>query len=241
MTEGEWRDCSDWREMISFLADRASPRKLRLFLCGCCRGVLSRLDDVALREAVETAERCVDGRATKFELYVAHGVADNASVAADYAIQQAEAEAWHIECGYVDQENERQATAPESVHRLQQNLRVAHLVMGATFEEMGFESLAELPLVDDGTATEEDERVQYIRDIFGNPFAPTHTSPSWLDQRVRHLALVIYEQRAFMQMPELADALQDAGCTDDEVLNHCRAPISHVPGCWVLDRLLGKG
>jgi hypothetical protein len=36
----------------------------------------------------------------------------------------------------------------------------------------------------------------------------------------------------------LADALQEAGCTDEELLNHCRRE-SHSRECWVLGMLAG--
>jgi hypothetical protein len=48
------------------------------------------------------------------------------------------------------------------------------------------------------------------------------------------------KSRAFTAMPILADALQDAGCENADILNHCRAPGPHVRGCWVVDRILGK-
>jgi hypothetical protein len=38
----------------------------------------------------------------------------------------------------------------------------------------------------------------------------------------------------------LADALEEAGCIDADILNHCRQPGEHVRGCWVVDLLLGK-
>ena len=41
-------------------------------------------------------------------------------------------------------------------------------------------------------------------------------------------------------MPILADVLQDADCTSDDTLNHCRGPGPHVRGCWVVDLVLGK-
>ena len=51
----------------------------------------------------------------------------------------------------------------------------------------------------------------------------------------------MYETRDFSAMPILADALQDAGCDNDDVLNHCRdAKQVHVRGCWVVDLVLGK-
>lgn len=38
----------------------------------------------------------------------------------------------------------------------------------------------------------------------------------------------------------VADALQDAGCEDAEVLSHCREPGTHVRGCWVVELMLGR-
>ena len=48
------------------------------------------------------------------------------------------------------------------------------------------------------------------------------------------------DAREFGNLPVLADALQDAGCENADVLDHCRGPGSHVRGCWVVDLVLGK-
>ena len=64
--------------------------------------------------------------------------------------------------------------------------------------------------------------------------------PAWLTSDAVALARGIYDERAFDRMPILADALQDAGCVNDEVLTHCRGEVVHVRGCWVVDLLLGK-
>jgi hypothetical protein len=79
-----------------------------------------------------------------------------------------------------------------------------------------------------------------LRDIFGNPFRPAALDPAWRTETVLALARGIYEERAFDRMPILADALQDAGCTDEDVLSHCRGPGPHARGCWVVDLVLGK-
>jgi hypothetical protein len=79
-----------------------------------------------------------------------------------------------------------------------------------------------------------------IRDIFGNPFRPLAFSPAWPTDTAVTLARQMYESRNFSAMPILADALQDAGCDNDDVLNHCRGPGPHVRGCWVVDLVLGK-
>ena len=79
-----------------------------------------------------------------------------------------------------------------------------------------------------------------LRDIFGNPFRPVAFDPAWRASAVVALATGIYEERAFDRMPILADALQDAGCDNEDILNHCRQPGDHVRGCWVADLVLGK-
>jgi hypothetical protein len=39
-------------------------------------------------------------------------------------------------------------------------------------------------------------------------------------------------------VPILADALEDAGCTDEAILAHCRGPGPHVQGCWLVDLIV---
>ncbi len=79
-----------------------------------------------------------------------------------------------------------------------------------------------------------------LRDIFGNPFRPITLNPAWLTSTVLALAQGIYSEKAFDRMPILADALQDAGCDNEDILNHCRQQREHVRGCWVVDLLTGR-
>jgi hypothetical protein len=80
-----------------------------------------------------------------------------------------------------------------------------------------------------------------LRDIFGNTFRPVTFADEWRTDTAVSLARTMYESRDFSAMPILADALQDAGCDSDEVLNHCRdTNNTHVRGCWVVDLVLGK-
>jgi hypothetical protein len=87
-------------------------------------------------------------------------------------------------------------------------------------------------------------QVGLIHDIFGNPFKPRPTiDPAWLrwnDETVPRIARSVYEEHRFGELPILHDALLDAGCDDQDILDHCQAPGPHVRGCWVLDLLLGK-
>jgi hypothetical protein len=83
-----------------------------------------------------------------------------------------------------------------------------------------------------------------LRDIFGNPFLPltpiSRGVLAWNDATVRRIAEGIYEERAFDRLPILADALLDAGCDNDDLIQHCRSAGPHVRGCWAVDRILGK-
>jgi hypothetical protein len=80
-----------------------------------------------------------------------------------------------------------------------------------------------------------------LRDIFGNPYRSTTFSPFWRTDTALSLARQMYESRDFGAMPILADALQDAGCESDDILDHCRdANATHVRGCWVVDLVLNR-
>jgi hypothetical protein len=79
-----------------------------------------------------------------------------------------------------------------------------------------------------------------FRDVVGNPFRSVAFSPSWRTDTAVGLARQVYEGRDFSAMPILADTLQDAGCDNTDVLDHCRDPSPHVRGCWVVDLLLDK-
>ena len=60
-------------------------------------------------------------------------------------------------------------------------------------------------------------------------------------EAVAALARGVYDDRAFDRLPVLADALDDAGCANADLLAHLRGPGPHVRGCWAVDLLLGKG
>ncbi len=83
-------------------------------------------------------------------------------------------------------------------------------------------------------------QVALLRDIFGNPFRSCALDPRWLTPPVVNLASTVYDERRFDELPILADALEEAGCTAEEILTHCRTSEKHVCGCWVLDQMLGR-
>ena len=76
--------------------------------------------------------------------------------------------------------------------------------------------------------------------VFGNPFRPVTVDPRWLTSAAVGIAHTIYAEWAFDRLPILADALEEAGCDNEDVLGHCRDGGTHYRGCWVVDLVLGK-
>jgi hypothetical protein len=79
-----------------------------------------------------------------------------------------------------------------------------------------------------------------LRDLTGNPYRLCAPATFEHTTTLHGLALRIYVDRDNSVFPILADALEDAGCTDRTILDHCRGPGPHVRGCWVVDLILGK-
>jgi hypothetical protein len=97
---------------------------------------------------------------------------------------------------------------------------------------------------DTGSSRADERKAQahLVRCLWGNPFRPgAPFEAAWRTPTVVALAGAMYEDRTFDLLPILADALEEAGCTDSQMLGHLRAPGSHCRGCWVLDWLTGRG
>lgn len=80
-----------------------------------------------------------------------------------------------------------------------------------------------------------------LRELFGNPFRPFFLEPEWRTPAVLAIASHVYQHEAFAELPVLADALEDSGCLDEQLLDHCRTtPAGHIRGCWAVDAVLAK-
>ena len=230
MIEEEWLTCSAPQPLLEHLQGQVSERKLRLFGVACCRRISDLIIDDRSRAALEMAERFADGQAAPKELRQA---AKEARIAADDRGMPEVAVLTVMSRSY------RPAlTAQEAAEAVRRDERAPHRPMIATTWE-AVRNPTNYALKEK-TISEQKGQVVLIRDIFGNPFRPVTTEPAWLTSTVVSLATAIYTDRAFDRLPILADALEDAGCTNEEILNHCRQPGEHVRGCWVVDLVLKK-
>jgi hypothetical protein len=201
--------------MLEFLRGKASTRKLQLYVVACCRANWKFLSAEASRAAVEAAEREAEGLLSRDDL-------NNIYVAAD--------EAYEWTC-------KKHEYAPDAYgKKAPPEVRWAGI---AAMSVIGEEENAAKAAVDVAIERELIALAELFRDIFA-PFHSTSTTSSVFPDIVRNLAKTIYESGAFDRLPQLADALEDDGCTDATILEHCRGPGPHVRGCWVVDLLLGK-
>jgi hypothetical protein len=234
MTEAEWIACDgeDTGDMHELLTGKGSDRKLRLFACACCRRIWDRLGDERSRRAVEVAERFADGACDQAALTAAWQEAEQAaSEVRDVPHEVPDAASDEFDDEYSNLPYNAALAAHWCAIQAPTNDGVAEFASHAAFyAQRAVDPVAECRA-----------QAKLICDVLGGSTDLPRLDPSWLTSDVLALARGIYAEKAFDRMPILADALQDAGCDNAEVLNHCRdANQVHVRGCWVLDLLLGK-
>ncbi len=245
MTDKEWGAAGSPRPMLRYLLGpdrprvkavavlptvRCSDRKLRLFACACYRRVGHLLPDPRARAAVEVAEQVADGLLPAQELRRAEGLLRQALDALE-ARWRAAVGAEHLALlpAY-------EALALGLVVLRPEAQKAAH-----DTSINAYLAAASLTNPDPWPARKAEERAQtdLLRCLFGNPLRSHALEPAWATSTVTALAEGIYADRAFDRMPILADALEDAGCDNADVLAHCRGDGPHARGCWVVDLILG--
>jgi hypothetical protein len=223
MTEAEWLECTDPASMLEYLRGKVSDRKLRLFACACCRftfSVLAEDFDRSIEEIIEATEWYADG------------------LVGEDLRRDAERKARLIECGpaLIDELVSRALTATASEALSTTNVWPLLVDYVEQLDDEDCRNPGANKLISFGRPA--------LYDIFGPlPFRPVIVEASWLawnDGTAARLAQAIYEDRALDRLPILADTLEEAGCTDPDILGHCRGQGEHVRGCWAVDLVLGK-
>jgi hypothetical protein len=246
MTEQEWLAATYPTPMLEFLKETTSERKLRLFACACCRRIWSALKRSGSRKVVEVCEMYADGLTTSEKLKTAHVSAHDAFARIQWTAEGDEettpARATIYLGGGTDFYPHRVAgeaaaafgvKAREQDYKRRKKARSTKWVDDPVWNQHNSIYLA-------AEAEEERTQTHLLRCVIGNPFHPVNVDPSWLTSTVVALAEGIYRDRAFDRLPILYDALQDAGCDNEDVLNHCRSEGPHVKGCWVVDLFTGR-
>lgn len=227
MNAQQWLACTDLLTLLRFLEPTFHGRKARLFAVACCRRLMDVIAaDRAGSLVVELAEQHADlaapieelARARHSFLYFTSTVRLDVRHALAHAAQVE-----HLQCFDVN------TIATLLAHS--RNPTTVHLSLAPSVAET---------------------RIQcaLLRDIAGNPFQPATLDADWLawgTGKLVTLAHAAYQERALpsgeldgRHLAVLADALEEAGCTNHDIVAHLRSPGPHVRGCWVVDLLLGK-
>jgi hypothetical protein len=227
--------------MLAFLRGKVSDRKLRLFAVTCCRRVWPLLTDERSHRAVRVAERYADEETDEEDLRLAGISAEN--VADAFASSSITA----------------RGDAQTSAACAAANTTVTAAAIAADYTSANVASVAFHAATADGAPSaaqrrdaERDAQACLLREILGPlPFRDVRITPSilsWNDGIIVRMASAIYQERSLpdgfldnTRLAILADALEEVGCTDQEILSHCRQQeLVHVRGCWLIDLLLSK-
>jgi hypothetical protein len=219
--------------MLESLRGKGSERKQRLFICACCRHLRTARAQHD-RAVIEVAERCADGEVGGRDLAKARRVHSNSRRDyygrdnIEFAVSAAVSAGPGLPAGAV----------------ALSLLEAAYWTGPAGYDRANIEARY---------AAREAERARQattVRCVFGNPFHPVEVEPGWRAWHggaVVNLATAVYEERELpsghldaARLAVLADMLEEAGCSDAQLLDHLRGPGPHVRGCFAVDALLGK-
>ena len=217
MTQKEWLTCTNLKRMLRYLRRKASQRKLRLFISALARQLWPLLPNARSQRAVKVSECFADGMAERREMTAAGATVQGMSL--------------------------RRVTFETAL--------VCDLARSSAYVDVWSAiSWANPVALSTEAGLDGAQQEVLFRDIFGNPFRRTLIAPAvlaWHNSTIPRLAQAIYEER---QMPSgafdparmniLADAFLDAGCDNEDIIQHCRHPGPHVRGCWPVDLILGK-
>ena len=229
-TEADWLSCPNPSPLLDFLNQNNGASRRKFFLAGaaCVRRVWRLLERPESRAAVEAAERYADDHITREELR-------DISLAAAVYQQWPDTDPHFyaaLATGRLRHDiRQNHGNAEETMYAVKDVPKAVAAITGSAEYSDGWEAArqAEMRVLSD-----------LYRCVLGNPFRPVNFSPEWRTDTAVSLARAMYESREFGAMPILADALQDAGCAEPAILDHCRASGEHVRGCWVADLVLGK-
>jgi len=235
VTEAEWWGARDsWRTTEWLFKERAAgERKLRLVSGVCCRRLGHELGGKQYEQWIGMLEQLADGLIERKLLpdFLRWGYPGSGATGHEIGGPPSAEEWAEAAC--------RAAFAPSPTLGAAVDMDSGRTFPGSVPLYVALATTFPDPTQVDAKLQ---DQVHLLHDIFGPlPFRDVLISPAWLTSDVIALARGIYDEKAFDRMPILADALQDAGCDNAEVLDHCRAANwEHVRGCWVIDLILGK-
>jgi hypothetical protein len=218
-----WNTSTDPDRMLSAAAEHLSDRKLLLFGCACARRVWGLLPEF-VRSVLPQVEAAAEVKGQRRRRQ---------------ALREALAGSVSPIAGWMVPMLQSQLYLSEIVRHATGILRYREWAIDLTPDELAATEYLN-PLLNLSPRRDHPEQAALLRCVAGYPFDPPAIDPAWRTSDAVALAAGIYTEEAFDRLPILADALMDAGCSDERILSHLRSAGPHVRGCWVVDLVLGK-
>jgi hypothetical protein len=225
MTDDEWRVCDNparMRWMVGELRRSSVGHRWVLFDIACVRRVRDLLDTECVSRVDEVEEWVNNTRLHRI----------NSRSSRLNGVRETIRNLWTRRS--VPQRDARIAAARAVIAVGSHTLTTSNMVCVAAGRRVG------QPGLNQAVADEQHVHAGLMRCVFRSTLHTVGFRPHWRTETAVALARTMCDAREFGAMPILADALQDAGCDDEHVLNHCRQPGDHVRGCFVADLVLGR-
>ena len=229
MTEKQWLTSTDGVAMGRHWGNRFTERKARLIMLACCRRHPQYIKHPVLQAGVQMIVNHYADSTRPDVVLESEEARDIAARVRENASARSREPVYGIAFGVVVM------VEPLSVMKEREH----------TFDYCIFSALTDISnaVGRKGMTDERAAQAAIVREVLGNPFKKPKPKikAAWRTDTVMTLARQMYVSEEFSGMPILADALQDAGCDNEDILSHCRDTLlTHVRGCWVLDLLFGK-
>jgi hypothetical protein len=199
--------------MLEYLRGKVSDRKLRWFMVACCRWAWEQLTLPESRQIVVAVEASIDQLLGDVGIALAARTPTKNRLGGGNQLVR-----------YLVEEDAQAGGRSMAIMAPRTCVTRQQHTWGTGYKALG----------------------QIVRDIF-NPFRPVTVPPACVTAQVVAVAQAAYDERKLpwgildvARLMVLADALEDAGCDQADLLGHLRSPGPHVRGCWPLDLLLGK-
>jgi hypothetical protein len=239
MTEAEWLVSTDPIAMLRMVPAGQAARKRVLLVCGAWQQIGPLLPETPSLQALTALEQLAE---------------DAANVPREQVMRLALAIEEPLWSRVWQEDGQFQPTWTPETAALALTVLVCTVALGFGDEYFATEdeaARAAEKVLDDGVAVLAawQQRLAQLAALVKDAFGPllfrrveaVPTWAAWNGGAISKLAQAIYGGRAFDRLSVLADALEEVGCTNAEILKHCRHPAMHARGCWVLDLLLGRG
>ncbi len=243
MTEADWQGGTDPWAVLARAAERGlGERQLRFLALAWARPVLPLLPDVRLRRATEAAERLAEGLLSEAERWpILHD-----AVRATHEVPAALRLAARVAVGTLDH------VSRYRVGELGDWVRKVVTAQGLpAARPAGSSPRPHRQAAGRAKAEQRRHQCELARCILGNPFRPAAIGPDWLARDGGPVERLAREAYAARELPSgelsraclavLADALEERGCAEHQILTHLRGPGEHHRGCFAVDAVLRKG